>query len=136
MIYVTLIIFFISLFSILFMLGRKLLVLGNTNYYIPEDAKFELPYVEESRDFLIKNIKRLEHVTLVFVVRFFIQSKNVFKNVIEDIKNLITRLHFKVYPNGEFIEKIENSKILKLISRYRQKIRIIIKQIKKEENNM
>ncbi len=136
MIYVILIIFFTSLVSIIFMIARKLVVLGNGNCSIPDNASFEVPYVEETKNFLGESIKKLEHVALVFIIRFLIQTKNFFQNMIEDMKNVLRNLHFKKYPNGELIEKIENSKLLKMTNRYRRKIKDITRQVKKEEKNM
>ncbi len=136
MLYVILIIFFVSLFSIFFMIGRKLIVLGNGNYAVPDDATFEVPYMEETKNFLVECLKTLEHVTLVFLIRFYIQTKKFFRNMIEDIKEAIRNLHFKKYPNGELAEKIENSKAVKIIYRYRKKIKYIARQVKKEEKNM
>ena len=118
------------------MVGRRVMLLGNGNYEIPEGASFEVPYVEETKSLVVNNLKTYEHATLVFIIRFFIQSKNLLRSGIEGIKEAISKLHFKLYPNGELIEKLENSKFLKMIARYRRKIIEITHQVKKEEKNM
>ncbi|MDE2399653.1 MAG: hypothetical protein KGL67_01420 [Patescibacteria group bacterium] len=133
MIYFILTLFFASLVSIIFMIGRKLMLLENGQ--IDEGASFEIPYLKEIKHVLTENIKKYEHMGLVAVVKSYIQSMNFFKNKFQEIKIKIQHIHIKKHPNGEVSERAEVSKFLKAISGYSHKIKEIKHKITEEENN-
>src|SRR5688500_13203475 len=87
MIYI-LILFFTSLISIVFMIGRKLILLKNGQVQI-QDSSFEIPYMNEIKNLSIGKIKEYEHAALVLVVRFYLQFSNYLKNKYAEIKNKI-----------------------------------------------
>lgn len=139
MIYFLLVLFFASLLSIMFMIWRKLALVKSGQYYIKEDASFEIPYLEEARDIIIKNLKRYEYLSLVIIVKFALQFSNFLKNKSKELSVKIQNIHLKNQSTREIKEKFATSNLLKLIYNYKRKIKRItykIKQEEKEENNL
>lgn len=139
MIYFLLILFFASLLSIIFMVWRKLALVKSGQYYIPADASFEIPYLDEARDALIKNIRIYEHLSLVMIVKLTLQFSNFLKNKSKELNAKIQNIHIKNHSTGELKERVEASKLLKIVSGYKKKITEIthkIKQEKKEEKKL
>lgn len=138
MIYFILTLFFVSLISILVMIGRKLVLVKRGQVEMIEGASFEIPYLKEARQITIENIKKYEHVALVGIVKFYVQSSLFLKNKYQESKTKIQNIHIKHYPNGELKEKIKGSKFIEMISSYTHRIKKIrheIKEQEKEENN-
>ncbi|KKQ07916.1 MAG: hypothetical protein US18_C0005G0003 [Parcubacteria group bacterium GW2011_GWB1_36_5] len=131
MMYLLLILFFTSLFSIIIMIGRKLPALEQKQISNQEEILFELPFLKEVKHITIKGMKKHGYAGLVAIVRFYIRSTNFLKNKYEEI-----RLKIKNRGNRNHAgdEKREISKFLKIIGEYKQKIREIKHRIKKEEN--
>src|SRR3989344_4394591 len=109
---ILLILFFISLFGIVLMIGRKLVLLKNGQVLSKGEILFEIPNLEKVRHFTVKNANKYE------------KTKIKIKNI--NIKN---------HPNGESTEKVEASKFLKMISDYKYKIRELKNKIHEEEKN-
>lgn len=131
MMYLLLILFFGSLFGIIFMIGRKLVMLQNGYVVQKEEIVFEVPFLKKAKHITIKNIKKHGYIGLVETIRFYIQTSNLIKNKYQQAKNKIKN------RNKEGImaeEKKEISKFLKVISEYKRKIREIKHKIKEEEN--
>lgn len=133
MIYFILILFFVSLTSILFMIGRKLFLLKNGQREVQEEFSFEVPYLKEARVLIIKIIKKYEHLSLVVILRFYVRATNFIKYTYEKIKNRIINMGKKSHINSE---KQEVSKFLKMISDYKHRIREIKHRIKEEEKEL
>ncbi|OGI60085.1 hypothetical protein A2641_02855 [Candidatus Nomurabacteria bacterium RIFCSPHIGHO2_01_FULL_37_25] len=132
MIYFLLILFFTSLFSIIFMIGKKLFLLQNGQIITSNiEVLFRISHLEKIKLFTIKNIKKYGHILLVEILRSYIRFSNFLKNKYQEIKIKIKTLGKKNNPNGE--EK-EISKFLRIIGDYKNKIREIKHKIKKEEN--
>ena len=123
--------FFLSLIGITFMVGRKLILLKNGNITTTEETT-EFLNIKELKQATFQNIKKYEHIVLVAVVRFYIKTVGLIKIVYKIIKAKIKNIYRKRPKDGE--DKIEVSKFLKVVSEYKQKIREIKHQIKKEEN--
>ena len=103
-----LILFFGSLMGIIFMIGRKLVLLKNGRVSPSAEITFEIPYLKEAKHLTLKNIKKHGYSGLV-------GSKSRSKTSSAD--------------------KQEISKFLKIISDYKHKIREIKHKIKEEEKN-
>ncbi|MFA5778177.1 MAG: hypothetical protein WC870_01665 [Candidatus Paceibacterota bacterium] len=129
--YFLLILFFGSLLGIIFMIGRKLLMLQGGQVLAREEISFKTPHLEEWRHQAIKEIKKHGYAGLVATIRLYMRSSNVFKNKYQEIKVKVKDLHSKKL-NIE--EKREVSKFLKKISEYKNKIRKIKQKVKEEEN--
>jgi hypothetical protein len=128
-----LILFFASLFSIAFMIGRKLIMLQNGQIQIlnKEEASAKTPYFEELKYVTVKKLKVAGHKSLVETIRFYIKSSNLLKNKYQDVKMRVKSISKKDIREAE---KKEISKFLKVISEYKRKIRKIKEKVKKEEN--
>ena len=138
MIYFVLILFFASLISIIFMIGKKLVLIKNGKHEVQEGVSFEIPYLEETKGLLFRNIKRYEHLSLVAMVRSYVQLTNFLKNKHEEVKTKITH---KFHRNTKLLEsdtsgKQEASKFLKMISDYKHKITEIKHKIHEEEKDL
>ena len=129
MIYFLLILFFGSLLGIIFMIGRKLVIIqGNSEIVnIKED-----PYLEEWKHTTVKNIKKYSYLLLVAIIRTYVHSSNFIKLKYQELK-LKIKNRFGKNKEKEEAEK-EASKFLKMITDYKHKIRKIRRQIKEEED--
>lgn len=124
--------FFISLFGITFMIGRKLVMLQNGKVISGEKVLLEIPYIKEIKHITIKNIKKHHHAGLVATIRFYVRFSNFLKNKYQEAKIKIKNRNKESHIGSE---KKEISKFLKIISEYKHKIREIKHKIKKEEEN-
>ena len=126
-----LILFFASLTAIIIMIRRKLVLLKNGQETIGEEILLEIPYLKKLGFTTVKNIKKILHLSLVAILRFYIRSINFFKIKYEEFKIMVKNWNRK----GDIgDEKKEISKFLKIISDYKHKIREIKNKIKREEN--
>jgi hypothetical protein len=135
--YFILILFFGSLFGIIFMIGRKLLMLqsGQASYRENAETFLKAQYFEELKHSAIKTIKKHRYTGLVTIVRIYVRSSSFIKDKYEQIKIKIKNIyHKKIRSEVEVKEKQEVPKFLKIISEYKNKIREIKHKIKEEEN--
>jgi len=86
MMYILLILFFTSLTSIIFMIGRKLFLLQDGQTVSNTDVPFEIPHLEKVKHFTLKNIKKYEHIILVEILRFYVRFANLLKNKYQELK--------------------------------------------------
>lgn len=131
MMYFLLILFFVSLFSIIIMIERKLFLLQNGQIIGITETPFEVSYLEKVKLSVIANIKKYEHVFLVGTLRLYIRLSNYFKNKYQEVKIKLRNLAMKEDESGE---KKEISKFLKVIVEYKNRIRDIKHKIKREED--
>lgn len=136
MIYFILALFFTSLIGILIMVGRKIALLKDGNYEFHDEVNFEVPYAKEIKHTTINNLKKIEHNTLVFIVKSYIQFSNFSKNTYIDLKNKVKNIDIKHYTGPDSVANTEISKILKVVSTYKYKITEITHKIKEEEKKM
>jgi hypothetical protein len=132
--YLLLILFFGSLLGIIFMIGRKLVLLQNVEVVHHYDAEeIFKDSLEDLKHASIKHFKRYSYRGLVATVRLYVHFTNFLKNLYEATKFKIAEMwEKKAKKNG--VEKREVSGFLKMISDYKHKIRKIRRQIKEEEN--
>ena len=131
MIYFILILFFVSLISIVFMIGRKMVLIKNGQSFVQEEFSFEIPYLKEIKILTSENIKKYEHLSLVLILRFYVRAINFSKNKYAEVKNKIRNRINQSQTSGE---SPEVSKFLKMISNYKHRIKEIKHKIKEEEN--
>ena len=88
--YLSLISFFISLAGIIFMLGRKLIMLRNGQIVLgPEQAMFGRENLEKVKRATLEGLKKYSHMALVMILRFYIKTSNFLKNQYQEIKTRI-----------------------------------------------
>ena len=131
--YFLLILFFTSLLGIIFMIGKKLVLLKNGQILSREETFLKAPYLEEWKHLTVKNIKKHGYTGLVATIRLYVRSSNLLKNKYQEVKIRIKNVR-KKSQNGGLSEKKEASKFLKMISEYKHKIREIKHKIHEEEN--
>ena len=131
MIYFLLILFFASLASIIFMIGKKLAVIKHEQIPNHEEVLIQIPYLKEVKHITVTNVKKHGYNFLVVAVRFYVRTAESFKNKYIEIKTKIINRSKKNQINGE---RKEISKFLKIITDYKNKIREIKHKIKREEN--
>jgi len=133
--YLPLILFFLSLISIIIMIGSKLVLVRNGQVIKAQHSHPFVPELQKIKHLTFKNAKKFGYTTLFVTLKFFIKSSNFIKTkskiLIKELKNKFKKN--KDSPLDEIIEKKEVSKYLKIISEYRQKIREMKHKIKEEE---
>src|SRR3989338_2595431 len=132
MMYLLLTLFFASLSSIIFMIGKKLVIIQNEKTTHSEEVLFELPYIKEIKHATIKNAKKHGYAGLVATLRLYVRSSDFIKDKYKKLKEKIEERKNKNSLNGE---KQEISKFLKVIGDYKHRIREIKHKIRKEEEN-
>ena|SRR3989344_4975155 len=130
--YILLILFFTSLILIIFMIGRKLILLQNGLVVNKEEVLFKIPHLEKIKNLTIENAKKYGHLGLVTTLRLYVRSINFLKNKYQETKIKIENWNKENHINGE---KKEISKFLKIIGDYKHKIREIKNKIHEEEKN-
>lgn len=131
-----LILFFLSLAGIIFMIGKKLILLKEGQLTVRENFEIEVPNFQEVKYIAVKNTKKHGYIILVESIRFSIKSSSFLKHVFKKLTNKINSIIKKYILKKEKEEEIkvrEVSGFLKMISDYKQKIRKIKHQIKEEE---
>lgn len=129
--YFLLTLFFASLIGIIFMIGRKLILLKNGQILIREENPLKNSY-EEWKNLAIKNVKKHGYTGLVATIRFYIRGTNLLKNKYQEVKIKMKNRSKESINN----DKKEISKFLKIISEYKHKIREIKHKIHKEEKGL
>ena len=134
--YTLLILFFGSLFAIIIMIQRKLVLLENGEAVVSNKIPFEIPHIEKVKDAVVENFKKYEHLALVMVVKSYVYIAGLLKTGWIALKTKIKeRLNRNKNNQGTDGEQSAN-KFLKKISDYKHRIREIKHKIKEEENNL
>jgi hypothetical protein len=115
------------------MIGRKLSLIKAGRIEAQTEGTFEIPYLKEAQHLTVENIKKYEHMTLVALLRFYVQSTNILKETYRRIKNNISNTIKKSHINPD---RAEISKLLKMISNYTHRVKEIKHKIKEEEKSL
>ncbi len=126
---ISLILFFASLLSIIFMIGRKLLVIPQGAVLVEQRSLPEFTYLKEVQEATVQSAKKYGYRGLVVGLRWYMLGINFLKNKYENIK---AKIRARALASDN--DKKEISKFLKIITEYKQKIREIKHRIRKEEN--
>ena len=131
MMYFLLILFFGSLFGIAFLIGRKLLVLQDGQFFQDEEIYLSgAKHLEEWKNSILQGIKTYSYQGLVGIIRLYVRSANFLQKKYQDLKTKLQERHERrLRKDG----KMEVSGFLKMISEYKGKIRRIKRQITEEE---
>ncbi|MEK7588438.1 MAG: hypothetical protein AAB438_01330 [Patescibacteria group bacterium] len=132
--YIYLSLFFISLFSITFMVMRRVVLQKDINTQEDTELILDVPDLEEIKVITIRKFKIYGYIVLVSSLRIYVKSSHLFKNKYSEVKDTVKNLHNKyVRKNKKVVEKKEVSKFLKMMGDYKRKIRTIKEKIKEEE---
>lgn len=133
--YTLFILFFISLFGIIFMIGHKLAPVRSGQVALTDDVHPFVPDLKKIRRFGYYRVRKYEHMLLVLVLRSYVRFSNFMKHEFEDVKE--TTMYFwnkkiaKKNINGTVDEP---SKFLEMITDYKNKVRHIKHRITEEES--
>jgi hypothetical protein len=131
--YILFILFFVSLFAIIIIIERKLILVGQNrelNNLDIQNTLSEIPIIKELKVLTIRKLKKYVHIGLIIGVRIYVKTNNLISNTYQDLKTKIKEKLLNKHINGE---KKEISKFLKIISDYKHKIRVIKHRIHEEE---
>lgn len=132
-----LILFFISLFGIVFLIGRKLVLVQNSNMrnnIIVGDFAFEVADLEDIKHITTKKLKKYGYVLLVNTIRVYVKSGITLKKVYTKTSTKIYGINNKYFKKNESYDKIKPaSSFLSTIGEYKKKINKIKQEIKREE---
>ena len=135
--YIFLTLFFISLASIIFMIGRKLALVKSGQVVPPEHSHVFVPDLQKIKQATGESAKKYGYLALVATFRFYIKTSDLLKNKYEELKIKIKNASNRRKNGGKevMIPEQETNKFLKLISDYKHKIREIKHKIREEEKN-
>ncbi len=135
--YISLLLFFISLISIVILVTRKVFVLNNSGeLYKSKDIEleFDLPDLDEVKEFTNKKFKKYGFMILVGGIRIYVLSSNATKKGVKYLYNKGEQKIKKLLGHKIKVEeKKEVSGFIKTISDYKKKISKITHKIKQEE---
>lgn len=110
------------------MIAKKLVLVRNGSIIHQENQLSRvIPDLQTLKYIIYKKTKNGGYVMTVAVLRFYVNSNNLLKNLYEKTKTKIENL-----KRNDKIENKEASKFLKMISDYKYKIRNIKRQIEEE----
>ncbi len=116
------------------MVGRKLALVRNGEIPEPEHAHPFVPDIEKAKHFTYQNIKKYEHLALVWILRIYVRLSSFLKLKYAELKTKIKIRLMKKRTDGVVeMSGAEANKFLKIISDYKHRIRHIKHKIKKEE---
>ena len=90
--YILLILFFLSMSGLVFMIGRKLMLIRNGTIIHREHFRVFIPDIQTIKYAIYKNTKKGGYVLLVLTVRFYVKSGSFLKYGYEQIKTKIKNL--------------------------------------------
>src|SRR5258708_2174422 len=132
--YILFILFFTSLLGILLMIGRKLLVLENVGELEKRELPFRMGHMEEMRIIGRDMIKSYGYAVLVLILKLYIKTLNLGRYAYErskgEIKINVDKWNKK---RQDAMGDKRESKFLKMIGEYKEKIREIKHKIIEEE---
>lgn len=128
--YISLILFFISLFGIGIMVGHKIFLIRNGQLVKAEHHHIFIPDLEKMKHTGLRNAKKAGYIGTFIILRLSILSSNFIKTKSLALFKIVKE---KINPIEKITEQKEVSKYLKAISEYRRKIRQMKHKIKEEE---
>lgn len=131
---IILILFFLSLIAIMFMVGKRLILLKEKQITIDTNVAIDIPDLQDIKIMTFRGLKKYGYITLVILIRFYVIASNFLRKKYQEIKSKIL-IAFDKYTSSkvEGGEKKEVSKFLKTISDYKKQIKRIKNRIEKEE---
>ncbi|HEY4503208.1 MAG TPA: hypothetical protein VJC14_02135 [Candidatus Paceibacterota bacterium] len=133
--YIILILFFVSLASIIFMIGRKLVLVKGGHVAETEHSHIFVPDIEKIKQVTTVHAKKYGYAALVTTLRLYIKSSNILKDKYNKLRTKIKERRNRNKGDAEIIlEEQKANKFLKMISDYKHKIREIKHKIKREED--
>ncbi len=131
--YILFTLFFVSLLGIIFMIGRKLLLIQNGYVFKEETFALDGKYLEELKTKTVRSIQKLGFVTLVITIRIYVKVSNFFQSEFKEALEKIRNMRAKK-SDGITIKIKRENKFLKMVSQYKRRIKKIKEKVKQEES--
>lgn len=128
-----LILFFISLFGIIFMIGKRIQKkeeITNEEDTL-NDTILDIPYVDEIKYITIKKIKEYGYVVLLSSIRLSMKSTHLVKKASKEVAEIVKNSLLKGSKESENPKEV--SKFLQLVTDYKHKLKKIKRKIREEE---
>ncbi len=131
--YTLLSLFFISLFSIIFMIGRKLALVRNGNVVVEENRPYQfVPDFDKLRQALMDGLKKLVKLVVFITLKLYVKFSNFLKNKYSELRTRIKNMRHKNQGSSSLLGT-ETNKFLKVIGEYKNKISQMKDDINEEE---
>jgi len=132
--YIYLSLFFISLFTITFMVMRRVVLLKEAKIHPGTELMLDVPDLEEIKIIAANKFRIYGYVMLVGSIRLYVKSSHLLKNKYKATKETVKHLHRKyISKSSAEVKTKEASKFLKMMGDYKKKVTAIKKKIKEEE---
>lgn len=136
--YTSLLLFIIAMLGIVILITRKILALNSSGevYYKNKDVdlEFELPDLDEVKEFTNKRLKKYGYALLVVTLRLYVLGSSKVKKGAIALYNKIEQKLKKLTGKKTVLEQNkEASGFIKTMSEYKKKINKITHKIKQEE---
>jgi mannitol-specific phosphotransferase system IIBC component len=137
---ITLLLFLISFSVLVILIARRFFQVKEREEDIERKIKeaemkleFEVPDLEEVKDFTKKKVRKYSYATLVSGIKLYIIGSNLLKKKVKKIYKKVEKklLKKKIKTDNEIVR--ESSKFLKTIVEYKDKVKRIKDRIKEEE---
>ncbi len=124
--------FFMSLASITFMIGRKLSLVRNGQIEMAENPEAIVPDVHKLRHFTLRSFKKGVYLVTFLVLHVYVKSSNFTKKYYTVAKAKVQKA-IKQHLANNITSRQETNKVLKVIAEYKKKISIMKNRIHEEE---
>lgn len=134
--YISLILFFIALISIVALVARKILAMEKLENLRKKniELEFDVPELHEVKEFLNTRTKKYGYLALVSILRAYVVGTKVTKNTAKIVYKKGEQKIKKILGNKNKTNKEkEASGFIKTMTEYKKKVSRITNRIKKEE---
>lgn len=126
--------FLVSLLGIVYMIGRKLVLVRNGQIILRDHEDAFVPDVHKIRNFASMSMRQALYISTFLVLKLYVKTLNLFKKGYDLLKSLILYIIKTSHEKG-IVSKRETNKVLKAIADYKKKISIMKNRIHEGENN-
>ena len=125
--------FFLSLLSILFMIGKKVAWVRDRHIVVKENQTNPLaPDLQKIQNTALDGLKNLGKLVIFTILKIYVKLGNFLKNKYSELKTKIKNLKNQNQTNSGLLG-IETNKFLKVVSEYKNKLSKMKNNIDEEE---
>ncbi len=131
--YTLLTLFFISLASIILILGRKVMLVRSGHIVVPETIHHPfIPDIDRAKYVAAKGFRKFIYLATFVILRVYVKMVNFLKKAYSDTKTKIQNLNRKNHIDNLSAKK-EVNKFLKVMTNYKKKISVMKNRIDEGE---
>ena len=135
--YTLLTLFFISLASIIIMLGRKVMLVRNGYIVVDENVPHPfIPDIHNVKQATFRGLRRTVNIAILVTLRIYVKLVNLAKGQYNKIRLKVISSISQENPDGNGLLKKEANKFLKVVSEYKHKITRMKRNIHEEEKKL